>query len=81
MDLVHTIVMYAIMHVCSHRFFLEREELDNLHKSKLHRYYPIGFAVEMVFERSSDLSGTYSVIENRPIGSALLSRLSVCRYG
>ena len=46
------------------RFYVEREELDNLHKSKLQRYYPLGFAVEIEFEPSDDFSGTFSIIES-----------------
>ncbi len=56
------------MFVC--RLYLERDELDNLHKSKLQRYYPVGFAVEMMFDKSSDLSGTSSVIK-RPFSTEI----------
>jgi len=45
------------------RLYLDREDLDNLHKSKLQRYFPMGFAIELGFEKSSDSSGTYSIIE------------------
>jgi len=35
---------------CNCRLYLERDELDNLQKSKIKRSYPINFAVELQFE-------------------------------
>ena len=35
---------------CNCRLYLERDELDNLQKSKIKRSYPIHFAVELQFE-------------------------------
>ena len=37
------------------RLYLEREELDNLQKSKNRRSYPMNFAVELQFEPYFDI--------------------------
>ncbi len=39
------------------RLYLERDELDNLQKSKYRRSFPVNFAVELLFEPCTQAEG------------------------